>query len=129
MRRADGAPWIHSFAHGRTVYELKRDATAARAIIKQASKDDALAAFIDLALTADLNDAEIEALRTLTAERTGINRSTISAALKAARRRKARQQAAEEHKRQLAERTDPRPLIEAPAATPHGNRRPTPSTR
>ena len=26
MRRADGTPWINSFAHGRTVYELKLDA-------------------------------------------------------------------------------------------------------
>ena len=25
MRRADGSPWIHSFAHGRTVYDLSRD--------------------------------------------------------------------------------------------------------
>ena len=25
MRRADGSLWIHSFAHGRTIYELKRD--------------------------------------------------------------------------------------------------------
>ena len=23
LRRPDGTPWIHSFAHGRTVYELK----------------------------------------------------------------------------------------------------------
>ena len=28
MRRADGTPWIHSFAHGRTIYELKHDATS-----------------------------------------------------------------------------------------------------
>ena len=28
MRRDDGTPWIHSFAHGRTVYELKYDAGA-----------------------------------------------------------------------------------------------------
>jgi hypothetical protein len=28
MRRSDGTPWIHSFAHGRTFYELKHDATA-----------------------------------------------------------------------------------------------------
>jgi hypothetical protein len=25
MRREDGTPWIHSFAHGRTIYELKHD--------------------------------------------------------------------------------------------------------
>jgi len=22
LRRADGTPWVHSFAHGRTIYEL-----------------------------------------------------------------------------------------------------------
>lgn len=26
MRRADGTPFIHSFAHGKTIYELRRDA-------------------------------------------------------------------------------------------------------
>ena len=31
MRRADGSIWIHSFAHGRTVYDLKLDAAAVRA--------------------------------------------------------------------------------------------------
>ena len=30
MRRADGTPWIHSFAHGRTIYALKYDATTVR---------------------------------------------------------------------------------------------------
>ena len=30
MRRADGTPWIHSFAHGRTIYELKHDAASVR---------------------------------------------------------------------------------------------------
>src|SRR4029077_6227860 len=30
MRRADGTPWIHSFAHGRTLYELKHDAASVR---------------------------------------------------------------------------------------------------
>src|SRR5712691_8212044 len=29
MRRTDGTPWIHSFAHGRTVYELRFDVRAA----------------------------------------------------------------------------------------------------
>ena len=30
LRRSDGTPLIHSFAHGRTVYELKLDAAAVR---------------------------------------------------------------------------------------------------
>ena len=30
MRRADGTPWIYTFAHGRTVYELRHNAPASR---------------------------------------------------------------------------------------------------
>jgi len=33
MRRADGTPWIHSFAHGRIIYELKHDAASVREVI------------------------------------------------------------------------------------------------
>ena len=35
MRRADGSPWIHSFAHGRTVYELKFDVHAIKAALEE----------------------------------------------------------------------------------------------
>ncbi len=37
MRRADGMPWINSFAHGHTTYELKFDVRAIRLAIGQAS--------------------------------------------------------------------------------------------
>src|SRR6516162_1181557 len=41
-RRADGTPWIHSFAHGRTIYELKHDAASVRKAMERAhaAKDD-----------------------------------------------------------------------------------------
>jgi hypothetical protein len=32
MRRADGTMWVHSFAHGRTTYELRLDARAVRSV-------------------------------------------------------------------------------------------------
>ncbi len=35
MRRANGTPWIHSFAHGRTVYEIKLDWRAVRAAVER----------------------------------------------------------------------------------------------
>ena len=35
MRRANGVPWIHSFAHGRTIYELRFDAAAVRKAMQQ----------------------------------------------------------------------------------------------
>ena len=43
MRRADGTPWIHSFAHGRTIYELKLDAASVRKAMEAAAKDDVVA--------------------------------------------------------------------------------------
>ena len=60
MRRADGSLWIHSFAHGRTIYELKLDAAAVRAAMEHADKDAVVKLFIDLALAADLDDDELE---------------------------------------------------------------------
>jgi hypothetical protein len=39
MLRADGTAWINSFAHGRTVYELKLDATAATCAVEKATKE------------------------------------------------------------------------------------------
>ena len=45
MRRADGTPWIHSFARGRTIYELKHDAASVRKAMEQAAKDDVVATF------------------------------------------------------------------------------------
>jgi hypothetical protein len=46
MRRAEGTPWIHSFAHGRTIYELKLDAATVRAAIEKAPKDEAASTFV-----------------------------------------------------------------------------------
>ena len=60
MRRADGSIWIHSFAHGRTVYDLKLDAAAVRAILERADKEAVAKLFIELAMTADLDEGELE---------------------------------------------------------------------
>jgi hypothetical protein len=115
MRRPDGTPWIHSFAHGRTVYELKRDADAVRAAVEQADKDAVVRTFIALAVAADLDEQEIEELRNLAAERSGTNKRPITAMLKVARRQHAEERAEQERERRLAERSDPRPLINVPA--------------
>jgi hypothetical protein len=114
MRRADGTMLIHSFAHGRTVYELKLNAAAVRAAIERADEGAVVKLFIELAVAADLDDDEVEDLRNLAAERTGINRRTITGMLKTALAKKAAQRAQEMRGRRLAERQDPRPLIEVP---------------
>jgi hypothetical protein len=114
MRRADGTIWIHSFAHGRTVYELKLNAAAVRATMERADKEAVVQLFIELAVVADLDDEEIESLRNLAAEKSGINRRTITGMLKATFEKKAAQHEQEMRIRRLAERQDPRPLIEVP---------------
>jgi hypothetical protein len=116
MRRADGSVWIHSYAHGRTVYELKLDARAVRAAMDKASDADVVATFIKLTLAAELDAIETEELRNHAAERSGIAKRSITKALKAAQQQEANRSAEEERKRLIAERNDPRPEIPAPSS-------------
>jgi hypothetical protein len=114
MRRADGTLWINSFAHGRTTYDLKRDARAVRAALDNASKDEVVGKFIDLALQADLDPTELEKLLGLVSELSELGTRVIARTLKAALSKAATGNAEQERKRRLAERTDPRPVVPAP---------------
>ncbi|MDA8249488.1 MAG: hypothetical protein M0Z28_09925, partial [Rhodospirillales bacterium] len=62
MLRPDGSPWINSFAHGRTVYELRHDAASVRKAIAHAAAADAVDVFVKHALDADLHADENEEL-------------------------------------------------------------------
>ena len=118
MLRDDGTPWIHSFAHGRTIYALKYDAAAVRKAMEAAAKEEVVKIFTSLAVIADLDAIETEELRQLAHE--------------ALRRRPARDQrraeggatAARQLERQRPRapirprlRDDPRPQIPAPFET------------
>jgi hypothetical protein len=114
MRRADGTPWINSFAHGRSVYELKYNAATVRAAMDQAADDAAVKTFIKLALMADLSADEVEELRNEAARRSGVAKRTISNMLKAAQQERAAKQEQKQQRRRIAERQDPRPAISVP---------------
>jgi hypothetical protein len=114
MRWPDGTPWIHSFAHGRTVYQLKLDMAAATAAVEHATKDKVATTFVTVVLTSALDDAEIETLRNRAAERAGVGIRTLNRMLKDARTRQRQQQMREEEERRVARRTDPRPQILVP---------------
>jgi hypothetical protein len=114
MRRADGTRWIHSFAHGRTIYELKHDAASVRSAMEKAPKDDVVATFTQLAVRADLEPVEQAGLRQLAKDLSGIGLQTINAALKLAQQQKAAQNTQAARARQAARRQDPRPHIQAP---------------
>ena len=90
MRRADGTPWIHSFAHGRTVYPLLYDAAAIAEALAKVPADQAADLFVRLAVNADLDDDESESLRNQVAERTGVGKRAIGGKLKQAQRAKGR---------------------------------------
>ncbi len=117
MLRSDGTPWIHSFAHGRTVYELKHDAASVRRAMEEASKEDVVADFVRLAAGADVDAVELAELRHLAKQLSGVGLHAINAMLKAAVKQHAAQQAKAAHARHAANRQDPRPLLEAPYLT------------
>ena len=115
MRRADGTLWINSFAHGRTIYELKPDARAVRAALEAASREEVVRKFVELVLLADLDPVDLEQLLGLVSERSGLGSRVIARTLKAARAKAAADRAEHEAKRRQAARIDPRPEIPAPA--------------
>ena len=116
MRRADGSVWIHSFAHGRTTYELRLDYPAVRAALARASKDDIVDTFIRLVLAADLRQDEIERLKHLVASRSDVGPRALAATLKSALEQQAAREAQQERDRRAAERRDRRPQILAPTS-------------
>jgi DNA polymerase I-like protein with 3'-5' exonuclease and polymerase domains len=114
MRRADGTPWIHSFAHGRTVYELQHDAASVRRAMKKAAKGHVVSMFASLAAGADIDAVELTELRQLAHKSSGAGLSAINTMLKAAQGQHAAQQARAARAQHAALRQDPRPLIRVP---------------
>jgi hypothetical protein len=94
MRRVDGSPWIHSFAHGRTIYELRYDADAVEKAVVAADKDMAARLFTSLAVAADLDEIEIERLKGIACEQAKIGKRALNADLKSARAAHNKQRAA-----------------------------------
>jgi len=114
MRRADGALWIHSFAHGRTIYELRYDVGSIEAAIRAVNPEEIADLFIRMLLNADLTADEDQALREMVRTMTGAKARPLDAKIKAARKERAEKHAEAEADRRAAERTDPRPAIEVP---------------
>ena len=56
LQRADGTPWIYSFAHGRTDYELRHSAGAIEAILDATEVKDLVTTYARLAGDLDADD-------------------------------------------------------------------------
>jgi hypothetical protein len=114
MLRPDGTPWIHSFAHGRTIYELKHDAASVQKAMQSAAKNEVVATLVRLAVIADLDAIEETESRQLAKELSGVGLNPIKATLKAARAKQAGQDAQWRRAQHAVQRQDPRPQILAP---------------
>ena len=116
MRRTDGSMWINSFAHGGATYELQQDYAAVKAALGKMEADAVADAFVRLVLAADLREAEVEQLKKVAFDRSGVGVRALAAMLKSARQRQAAKEAQQERERRAAERRDRRPQILAPTS-------------
>jgi hypothetical protein len=114
MQRPDGTLWVHSFAHGRTVYDLKYDADAIAAFIAKAADAEAIDVLARLVATADVSDHDLDQLVDTLVQRVKVGKMIIKRAVTNARKGQARQRHQADQDRHAAERTDPRPRIAAP---------------
>jgi hypothetical protein len=115
MLRPDGSVWIHSFAHGGASYELRQDFAAVKAVLAKRAKEDIADGFVQFVLAADLTDAEVEQLKQIAANRSGVGVRALAATLKQARGQQKARKAQQERDRRIAERRDLRSQILAPA--------------
>ena len=103
MRRDDGSLWIHSFAHGRTVYELKLDALALEAALRATEPPTAAVdAYLRLLRDAELEPDEEARLSELVRQLSGVGARPLAARVRAARQQRAAEDA-EERRRAAAE--------------------------
>jgi hypothetical protein len=116
MRRADGSLWIHSFAHGRTVYELKYDAVTIEAALWSSNPADVVEKFVRLLLLADVAPDEEYRLCEIVCQHAGVKMRPLNARIRAAKEEQKRQQAEAAWQHRVAQRTDPRPQLFAPLA-------------
>jgi hypothetical protein len=115
MLHYDGRPWIFSYAHGETHYELKHDHRTIQHAIDAAELEQKLDALLQTGVWAVVSPAEIDnicgklakLLKTTT-------RTAIRKTLEQAQKAKWQEIAEYKAERALDERTDPRPIVELP---------------
>jgi hypothetical protein len=116
LRGEDGTPFIHSFAHGKTIYNLRYDAEAVRNAIEAAADAgrDVIGAFIACMLNAHVDPVDRQLLLARTAELSNSGVRAIAAALKAAEKQQDKNRKEAARSQRLADRTDPRPRLSVP---------------
>ena len=116
MQRADGEVWIHSFAHGRTVYELRHSFISIEKAISHTSDDQIADLFVQMAASGDLTGEDQQRLRDEVSRRSKVNKRTLDQSVKEAKEMQDRRRHQERRNQQTSERIDPRPRIGVPGA-------------
>jgi hypothetical protein len=93
MRRDDGELFIHSFAHGRTFYDLVLDASMMRQEIDGAPPQSSVDVFVANVFRAHLEPDELAELREYVAKRAGVGVRRIDQRIKAAGEVRAKKEA------------------------------------
>ena len=98
MRRDDDSLWVHSFAHGRSVYELKHDAASIEAEIMGNKEADAADILVRMLPRAEVDKTAEDKLKTLAVARAKVKLRSLGSRIK-----DAREEAKEEHARERRE--------------------------
>jgi hypothetical protein len=114
MQRADGSPWIHSFAHGRTVYELKYDAQTIQDMLYTCNPAEVVDTLVRLLLLADVAPDEEHRLCEITLSLGMVKINPLKARIKAAKERQREERARAERQHRAAARTDCRIQLPVP---------------
>jgi len=116
MQRADGSLWIHSFAHGRTCYELRYDAKTIQDMLYVCNPAELVDLLVRLLLLAHVAPDEEHMLCEIVCGLAKVKISPLKARIKAAKEQQRNERAEVERQRWASERTDPRPQLPAPPA-------------
>jgi hypothetical protein len=116
MRRADGSLFIHTFAHGRGLYELRPDVAFVQDALRDLAGAQLVEAFARMLSGTRLDAVEEDELIKWASETAEIGKMVVKRQLKDSRTAAAQTRAQTDADRELAERTDPRPQRYAPFA-------------
>jgi hypothetical protein len=112
--KSDGTPWIRSFAHGLTRYNLKFDARAVGVAIEKADPAGGINNLAVMIARAALDAGEIEEVVVSIANKFKVGKRIVQAKVKEIKEHAAAKEVAELARQALVTRTDPRPRIPLP---------------
>ncbi len=118
MQRADGSLWVHSFAHGRTTYDLKYDAQSLHVILANTPEEEVIERYVHLARhITELSGLERSRFRLVLIRRLGLGARETDRRIREAESVETAKDAeahAKERKRQRESTGDLRPQLRVP---------------